>query len=167
MKLVGSILSQQLSIAVAKVMLKRFLALFGGKEPSADQILQLPVETIKAIGISARKAEYIHNVAQFVHDHKLTDKKLDKMEDEDIIDTLIQIKGVGRWTVEMLLIFGLGRPDVFALDDLGVQKGVQKMYQLEHLKGKELKAKMLEISQKWSPYRSYACLYLWNFQGWE
>lgn len=167
MKLVGSILSQQLSIQVAKVMLKRFIELFGGKEPSAAQILRVPIPTIKAIGISQRKAEYIHNVAQFVVDHKLTDKKLEKMEDEDIIDTLIQIKGVGRWTVEMLLIFGLGREDVFALDDLGVQKGVQKMYKLEHLKGKELKAKMIEISQKWSPYRSYACLYLWNFQGWD
>ncbi|MBA2403213.1 MAG: DNA-3-methyladenine glycosylase 2 family protein [Bdellovibrionales bacterium] len=167
MKLVASILSQQLSIIVAKVMLKRFLALFGGKEPSAAQILAIPVETIKAIGISQNKANYIHNVAQFVFDHKLTDKKLDKMPDEDIIDTLIQIKGVGRWTVEMLLIFGLAREDVFALDDLGVQKGVQKMYKLEHLKGKELKAKMLEVSQRWSPYRSYACLYLWNFQGWE
>lgn len=167
LKLVGSILSQQLSIQVAKVMLKRFLELFGGKEPTAQQILTVPLSTIKAIGISQRKAEYIHNVAQFVVDYKLTDKKLEKMADEDIIDTLIQIKGVGRWTVEMLLIFGLGREDVFALDDLGVQKGVQKMYHLEHLRGKELKAKMLEISQKWSPYRSYACLYLWNFQGWD
>lgn len=167
MKLVGSILSQQLSIVVAKVMLKRFMELFEGKEPNADMILKIPQTKIKAIGISRRKAEYIHNVAQFIHDHKLTDKKLAKMEDEDIIDTLIQIKGVGRWTVEMLLIFALGREDVFALDDLGIQKGLQKMYELEHLQGKELKVKMLEISQKWSPYRSYACLYLWNFQGWD
>lgn len=167
MKLVTSILSQQLSIKVAKVMLKRFLELFEGKDPSAEQILKIPVEKIKAIGISQQKANYIHNVAQFVVDHKITDKKLDKLHDEEIIELLTEIKGVGRWTVEMLLIFALGREDVFALDDLGVQKGVQKMYGLEHLKGKELKNKMLEVSQKWSPYRSYACLYLWNFQGWE
>lgn len=167
LKLVGSILSQQLSVAVAKVMMKRFRDLFDGKEPTAEMILKVPEQTIKAIGISQRKAEYILNVAQFVHDHKLTDKKLAKMSDEDIIDTLVQIKGVGRWTVEMLLIFGLSREDVFALDDLGIQKGVQKMYKLEHLSGKELKARMYEISLKWSPYRSYACLYLWNFKGWD
>ncbi len=167
MSLVASILSQQLSILVAKVMLKRFIELFHGKQPNASQILAVPLPTIKAIGISQRKAEYIHNVAQFVCDHKLTEKKLAGMSDEDIIDTLVQINGVGRWTVEMLLIFGLGREDVFALDDLGVQKGVQKMYGLEHLKGRELKEKMHEISLKWSPYRSYACLYLWNFQGWD
>lgn len=165
LKLVGSILSQQLSTTVAKVMLKRFRDLFGGKDPTPTQILEIPVAKIRAIGISQNKANYIHNVAQFVVEHKITDKKLDKMSNEEIIATLTQIKGVGQWTVEMLLIFGLKREDVFALDDLGIQKGVQKMYKLEHLKGKELKARMLEISQKWAPYRSYACLYLWNFKG--
>ena len=84
------------------------------------------------------------------------------MDEEVIIDTLIQIKGVGRWTVEILLIFGLVREDVFALDDYGIQKAIQKLHQLEHLKGKELKAKMLEVSERWSPYRSYASLYLWR-----
>lgn len=165
LKLVSSILSQQLSVKVAKVMLVRFLELFDGKEPNAKLILEIPLPVIKAIGISQKKAEYIHNVAQFVHENKLTEKKLSKLSDDEIIETLVQIKGVGRWTVEMLLIFGLGREDVFAIDDLGVQKGVQGLYHLEHLKGKELKAKMLEISMKWSPYRTYACLYLWNYQG--
>lgn len=162
LKLVGSILSQQLSTKVAQVMYQRFLELFGGKPPSPANILSISVERIKAIGISQQKAQYIHNVAQFVVEHKLTDKKLEKMDDEDIIDTLIQIKGVGRWTVEMLLIFGLGREDVFALDDYGIQKAMQKLYKLEKLKGKELKAKMLEASARWSPYRSYASLYLWR-----
>jgi DNA-3-methyladenine glycosylase II len=165
MQLVSSILAQQLSTQVARVMHKRFLELFDGKVPSAQKILKLSVAKIKAIGISQKKAEYIQHVAQFMVEHKLTDRQLMQMEDEDIIDTLIQIKGVGRWTVEMLLIFGLGREDVFALDDLGVQKGVQRMYKLEQLKGRKLKERMLEISLKWSPYRSYACLYLWNYQG--
>lgn len=162
MKLVASILSQQLSIKVAKVMHERFLLLFGGKEPKADAILKISVEQIRAIGISQNKANYIHNVAQFVVEHKITDKKLHKLSNEEIIELLIQIKGVGRWTVEMLLIFTLGRQDVFAVDDLGIQKAIQKMHKLEHLRGKELKAKMIEISQKWSPYKSYACLYLWK-----
>jgi DNA-3-methyladenine glycosylase II len=164
MRLVGSILSQQLSTTVAKIMFKRFLELFGGKEPSAKKILTIPVETIKAIGISQQKANYIHHVAEFIVEHKITDKKLDKMTDDEIIELLTQIKGVGRWTVEMLLMFSLGREDIFAVDDLGIQKGFQKLHKLEHLKGKELKLKMHELSQRWSPYRSFACLYLWKFQ---
>lgn len=164
MRLVVSIMGQQLSTTVAKVMVGRFLDLFGGKEPSAKKILSIPVETIKAIGISQQKANYIHNVASFISDKKITDKKLDKMTDEEIIELLTQIKGVGRWTVEMLLMFSLGREDVFAVDDLGIQKGFQKLHKLEHLSGKELKAKMHELSKRWSPYRSYASLYLWKFQ---
>jgi DNA-3-methyladenine glycosylase II len=167
LKLVGSILSQQISIKVAKILLQRFLALYPGKEPTARKILATPLDKLKGIGISQRKAEYIHHVAEFFVAHKLNDKKLELMTDEEIIELLTQIKGVGRWTVEMLLIFALGREDVFAIDDLGVVKGVQKMYQLHHLEGRELRKKILKISQKWSPYRTYACLYLWNFQGWE
>jgi DNA-3-methyladenine glycosylase II len=162
MKLVSSILSQQLSTKVAKVMHERFILLFGGKEPKPEEILKVSVDKIRAIGISQNKANYIHNVAQFVVEHKITDRKLHKLSDEEVIDLLIQIKGVGRWTVEMLLIFALGREDVFAVDDLGIQKAIQKMHKLEHLSGKDLKAKMVEVSQKWSPYRSYACLYLWK-----
>lgn len=164
LRLVASILSQQLSTKVARVMYQRFLDLFGGKEPTPKQILEVPVEKIRAIGISQSKANYIHNVSQFIVEHKITDKKLHKMTDGEIIALLTQIKGVGRWTVEMLLMFSLGREDVFAVDDLGIQKGMQKLHKLDHLKGKELKARMVELSERWSPYRSYACLYLWKFQ---
>lgn len=169
LRLVSSILSQQLSTVVAKVMYERFLELFGGKEPSAQEILEVPVEKIQAIGISRQKAGYIHNVAEFVVQHKITDRKLHKMSDEEIIERLSEIKGVGRWTVEMILIFTLGREDVFAVDDLGIQKGMQKLFpKLQNLKGKELKAEMMRLSERWSPYRSYASLYLWNYQGiWE
>lgn len=167
MSLVTSILSQQLSIKVAKVMNNRFLALFGGKAPSAARILQMPNEKIKAIGISQSKANYIHNVAQFMHEHKITAAKLAKMSDEEIIDQLSQIKGVGRWTVEMLLIFALGREDVFAVDDLGVQKGMIELFDLGDLRKKDLRVKMLELSRRWSPYRSYVCLHLWKFSGFK
>ena len=85
------------------------------------------------------------------------------MSDEEIIKLLIQMKGIGRWTAEMILIFALAREDVFSIDDLGIQKGMQKLHQLEHLSGKELKQRMKEISEKWSPYRSDACLYLWRY----
>ena len=162
MRLVSSILAQQLSTKVAEIMNERFLEIFNGREPKADEILKVPLIQIRSIGISENKAIYIHHVAEFFVNHKLTDKKIHKMSDDEIIKLLIQIKGVGRWTVEMLLIFALGREDVFAVDDLGIQKGMQKLHQLEHLTGKELKQRMKDISDKWSPYRSYACLYLWR-----
>ena len=167
MSLVWSIMSQQLSIQVAKVMHARFLELFDGKMPSTEEILEMPVEKIKAIGISQSKANYIHNVAEFISTRKITAAKLQKMTDEEVIDLLTQIKGVGRWTVEMLLIFGLGREDVFAVDDLGVQKGMIEIFKLHDLSKKELRLKMMKLSERWSPYRSYVCLHMWKFSGFK
>lgn len=160
-------MSQQLSIQVAKVMHARFLELFGGKFPSPEEILALPVDQIKAIGISQSKANYIHNVAEFISTRKITLRKLDKMTDKEVIDLLTEIKGVGRWTVEMLLIFGLGREDVFAVDDLGIQKAMIEIFKLHDLSKKELRIKMLKLSERWSPYRSYVCLYFWKFSGFK
>jgi len=167
MSLVWSIMSQQLSIQVAKVMHDRFLNLFDGKFPKPEEILAMPVAEIKAIGVSQSKANYIHNVAQFCFDHKVTPAKLNKMTDEEIIEFLTEIKGVGRWTVEMLLIFGLGREDVFAVDDLGVQKGMIEIFKLHDLSKKELREKMMTLSKHWSPYRSYVCLHMWKFSGFK
>ena len=162
MRLVSSILAQQLSTKVAEMMNQRFLEIFKGREPKAHEILKVPLLQIRSIGISENKAKSIHHVAEFFIQNKLTDKKIHKMSDEEIIKLLIQIKGVGSWTAEMILIFALAREDVFSLDDLGIQKGMQKLHRLEHLSGKELKQRMKDISEKWSPYRSYACLYLWR-----
>lgn len=167
MSLVWSILGQQLSIQVAKVMHGRFIELFGGKMPTAEQILKMPNATIKAIGISQQKAKYIHNVAEFISTRKITFAKLQKMTDEEVIDLLTEIKGVGRWTVEMLLIFGLGRQDVFAVDDLGIQKGMIELFKLHDLPKKELRIKMMELSKRWSPYRTYVCLHMWKFSGFK
>jgi DNA-3-methyladenine glycosylase II len=167
MSLVWSILSQQLSIKVAKVMHQRFLELFNNKIPGPEAILNLSQKDIKAIGISERKASYIHNVAEFISTHKITPAKLSKMSDDEIIELLVQIKGVGRWTVEMLLIFGLGREDVFAVDDLGVQKAMIELFELQELDKKELRSEMNRISSRWSPYRSYVCLYMWKFSGFK
>lgn len=167
MSLVWSIMSQQLSIQVAKVMHGRFLALYGGKFPSAKTIRATPVERIRAIGISQSKANYIHNVAEFVDTKKITVAKLDKMSDEEVIELLTQIKGVGRWTVEMLLIFGLKREDVFAVDDLGIQKAMIQLFKLQDLDKKTLRIKMEKLSHRWSPYRSYICLHMWRFSGFK
>ena len=90
--------------------------------------------------------------------------QLQKMSDEEVTQHLIQIKGVGRWTTEMILMFALGREDVFAIDDLGVQNGMIKLYKLDATNKKQLKEDMLRISKRWSPYRTYACIHLWRWQ---
>ncbi len=163
-RIMASIMSQQLSTKVAKVIFHRFLDLYNAKEPKPQQVLDTPATTLRAIGLSNAKVSYVHNVAAFCIEHKITDKKLLAMSNEDIIKLLVQIKGIGQWSVEMLLMFTLGREDVFAVDDLGIQQAMIKLYKLDPSNKKEMKEKMLKISSKWSPYRTYACLHLW---GWK
>lgn len=156
-------MSQQLSTHVAKVIFERFLALYKGKEPKPQQVLDTPAETLRSIGLSNAKVSYVHNVAAFCIEHKITDKKLLSMSNEEIIELLVQIKGIGQWSVEMLLMFALGREDVFAVDDLGIQQAMTKLYKLDPTDKKGMKLKMIRLSQKWSPYRTYACLHLWRW----
>jgi DNA-3-methyladenine glycosylase II len=164
LRLCASIMSQQLSTKVAKVIFHRFLDLYNGKEPAPQEIAATPFETLRAIGLSNSKTQYVLNVAQFAIDQKLDDKKLRKMSNEDIIALLTQIKGVGRWTVEMLLMFTLGREDVFAVDDYGIQVAMKKLYKLDDTNKKEFKEKLQTIAERWSPYRTYACLHLWQWK---
>jgi DNA-3-methyladenine glycosylase II len=162
--LCASIMSQQLSTKVADVIYQRFLNLYGGKEPKPQQILDTPSETLRGIGLSNAKVSYVKNVAQFELDHGMDYKKLGKMENEEVIVYLTTIKGVGRWTVEMLLMFALGREDVFAIDDLGVQNAMIGLYKLDRTDKKKFREDLLRISQKWSPYRTYACVHLWRWK---
>ena len=164
LRLCSSILSQQLSTTVAKVLFKRFLELYNGKEPTTKQILETPAETFRNIGFSNAKASYVHNVCRFFIENKITDAQLHKMSDEEVIELLTQIKGVGKWTVEMILMFTLGREDVFAMDDLGLKQSVIKLYNIKETDKKILYQKIEKISLKWSPYRTYASRYLWNWK---
>lgn len=164
LRLCASIMSQQLSTKVAAVIFKRFLELYDGKEPTPQQIVETPFETLRAIGLSNAKTLYVLNVAHFAIEHKLDDKKFKKMSNEEVIELLTQIKGVGKWTVEMLLMFTLGREDVFAIDDYGIQTAIKKLYKLDDTNKKEFRQNMLKLSQKWSPYRTYACLHLWQWK---
>ena len=157
-------MSQQLSTKVADVIHKRFLALYEGKEPSMQEILDTPFDKLRAIGLSNAKTNYVHNVAKFFIEEKISNKKLHTMSNEEIITLLTKIKGVGQWTVEMLLMFTLGREDILALDDLGIQQAMAKLYKLHKLDKKQLREKMIKISLKWSPYRTHACLYLWRWK---
>jgi DNA-3-methyladenine glycosylase II len=162
--LCASIMSQQLSTKVADVIYKRFIALYEGKEPLPQQILDTPFEQLRGIGLSNAKVSYVKNVAQFELDKGMDAKKLAKMSNEEVITYLTEIKGVGRWTVEMLLMFALGREDVFAVDDLGIQNAMIHLYKLDKTDKKQLREKMLKVSAKWSPYRTYACVHLWRWK---
>ena len=131
-RLIASIISQQLSTKVAKIIFDRFLNLYNGKEPTCEQVLATDATLLRSIGLSNSKVAYVQNVAQFFLDQKITDKQLYKMQPEEVIELLTQIKGVGRWTVEMLLMFSLGHENVFAVDDLGIQQAMIKLYKIKY-----------------------------------
>ena len=162
--LCASIMSQQLNTKVAEVIYKRFLNLYPDTQPTLQMVTDTPFEILRGVGLSNAKTNYVKNVCTFFIDEKITDARLDKMSNEEIINYLSQIKGVGQWTVEMILMFTLGREDIFALDDLGIQQSMAKLYNLDTSNKKMLKEKMLYHSAKWKPYRTYACRYLW---GWK
>jgi len=162
--LCGSIMSQQLSTKVADVIHKRFLNLYNTATPTPEQILATPFEILRGIGLSNAKTNYVHNVARFAIEKGIDHTHLNKLSNEEVIEYLTQIKGVGRWTTEMLLMFTLGREDVFAIDDLGIQNAMIKLYKLDKSDKKKLKEDMLRISRKWSPYRTYACIHLWHWK---
>ena len=163
-RLIASIVSQQLSTKVAAIIFKRFLDIYKGKEPGMQAIIDTPFDILRGIGLSNSKVNYVQNVAQFFISQKITDKQLYAMEPEAVIELLTQIKGVGRWTVEMLLMFTLGHEDVFAVDDLGIQQAMIRLYKIKYTNKKELQTKMLKRSLAWAPYRTYACLHLWNWK---
>jgi DNA-3-methyladenine glycosylase II len=158
-----SIMSQQLSTKVASIIRKRFIDLYGG-EPTAGQIVETAFEKLRAIGLSNAKVNYVQNVARFEMEKGMGHQKLSRMSNEEVIEYLTQIKGVGRWTTEMLLMFALCREDIFALDDLGLQQAVIKLYDLKHRKKKIMLNRILKISEQWSPYRTYASMYLWRWK---
>jgi DNA-3-methyladenine glycosylase II len=162
--LIASIMSQQLSTKVAHTIRQRFLDLFSGQPPTPEQILNTPPATLRAIGLSNSKVGYVLNVARFAVEEGLDLQNLDQMDNEAVITYLTGIKGVGRWTAEMLLMFGLGREDVFAIDDWGIQNAMISIYKLDREDKKTFREKMLRISAKWSPYRTYACMYLWRYK---
>ncbi len=167
LRLMRSIMGQQLSTKVAAVIYDRFIALYKGKEPKPEQVLQTKFEDLRAIGLSNAKVNYVQNVAQFCIDNKITDTYLAKHSNDEIIEKLTQIKGVGKWTVEMLLMFSLGREDVFSVDDLGIQQAMCKLYYINPENKKAMKLEMQEIAKAWQPYQTFACLHLWAWKDGE
>ncbi|HET8706700.1 MAG TPA: methylated-DNA--[protein]-cysteine S-methyltransferase, partial [Pseudomonadales bacterium] len=161
--LTEAIVSQQLATKVAATILARVNSLIQiDGVTSAERILQLPEQTLRGAGLSQMKVSFLKDLAAHYSDGKLSPlDKLQKMSDEQIIKEFTQIKGVGRWTVEMFLIFNLGRADVFPVLDFGVRKGVAKLYGLKEMPSPK---EMLALGENWRPYRSVASLYLWRYQ---
>lgn len=165
--LMRAIAGQQLSVKAAETIWERFLKLFKSGYPDPKTVLKMDVEKMRGAGLSYQKAGYLKNIAQFSIDETLEHEHLKDKEDEELIEYLVQIKGVGKWTVEMLLMFALGRKDVFPKDDLGIQNGMRSLYKIETDNKKELHLKMEKIAEKWRPYRSIACLYIWRHKDGE
>lgn len=160
-ELISSIMGQQLSGKAADAIRKKFLAYYNNSTPAPQVLVQATLEELRPLGLSGQKAGYIKNVAQFWIDNSLEQTNWLEMDEDAIIELLTQIKGVGKWTVEMVLIFDLGRDDVFPVDDLGVVKGMELLYK-KRIKAKGFKKWALRQSAKWSPYRSWGSRLMWK-----
>lgn len=161
--LTRSIVSQQLSVKAADTIYQRFLALFPGKYPSPRTLLKKSEEELRRVGLSRSKAQYVQNVATFALAEKWKTKDWDTLNDEEVMEYLCQIKGVGPWTAKMILLFSLQRPDVFPIKDLVIYQSMIQLYELNP-KSKRLDKNLQQIAEKWQPYRSYACRYLWAWR---
>ena len=159
--LLSSIVSQQLSTKVVKIIWNRFSDLFVDSYPDAESLLAKEHEVLRGIGLSNNKARYVKNVAEFYLENNMSFDYLQAKSDDEIIEYLTQIKGVGKWTVQMILMFPMDRPNVFPLDDLGIQNSMKNLYEID-LEKKELKMRMNEIATNWDPYKTLASKYLWK-----
>ena len=159
--LVSAIISQQISTAAARTIRDRLTSRFTDELLTAQGIMALTEEEMRTVGLSRQKISYITNIATHFDESGLSEEDYHHMEDEEIINDLTEIKGVGRWTVEMILMHTFRRPDVFPEADLGIQNAMIELYKIEG-KGKVLRSAMREIAEPWRPYRSYGTWALWN-----
>lgn len=158
--LVGSIISQQISTAAARTIRTRLEESLKPDRVRPEALAKLSVDSLRAVGVSRQKATYILDLATKCHDGRVPLSRMGRMSDERIIDELTQVKGIGRWSAQMFLIFALRRLDVFPHDDLGVRTAIRRLYGFEAL---PTKSECLEIGQRWSPYSSVASWYCWRF----
>jgi DNA-3-methyladenine glycosylase II len=152
---------QQLSVESAKKIRERFTNLFDKQYPSAPKILSTDKKTLRESGLSKQKTQYIINVADFSLKNDLSFMYLKTKTDDEIIDYLTQINGIGEWTVQMVLMFPMDRPNVFPVVDVGIQNKMKGWYDI-NVEEKELKAKLISIADNWDPYKTLACKYLWK-----
>jgi DNA-3-methyladenine glycosylase II len=155
--LIRAIVGQQLSAKAAATIFSRFEALFDAF-PTPPQVLAVPDDRLRGVGLSSQKLGYLRDLCRRIVEGELPLDVLDRMDDEAVIEKLTQVKGIGRWTAEMFLIFRLQRPDVLPVGDLGIVRAVQRAYKLRKAPSPD---RLTRIGEVWRPYRSVACWYLW------
>jgi DNA-3-methyladenine glycosylase II len=156
--LIDAIVSQQLSVKAAASIMNRFLALFPEGKPEPAAVLGMSEDELRAVGLSRPKVRYLHGIADAIINDEIDLTAIAGYQDEDFIEAITALKGVGRWTAEMLLIFSLGRRDVFSVGDLGLRNAVARAYGVERDDHEAIEA----IAERWRPYRSLACHFLWK-----
>jgi DNA-3-methyladenine glycosylase II len=156
--LIGYIISQQLSEKAAKTIKGRFFSKLEGKV-TPDKILEIDKEVFYTCGISKAKTKYIVNIAEAFINKKYRFTNIAKLKNNEVIDILTEIKGVGQWTAEMFLMFSLKRLDVFPINDVGIKRSIMKNYNVRKISNEK---KLLSVSKKWGKYQTIACLYLWK-----
>lgn len=157
--LLRAIVGQQLSTKAARTIYLRVLDLFGGTTPSPEQLLEADEGNLRGCGLSGRKTEYVRDLARHVLSGELELDRLGELEDEQVIEEIVAVRGLGRWTAEMFLLFHLQRPDVLSGGDLGIRKAIQIEYGLEEM---PTPTRVVGLGERWRPYRSLASLYLWE-----
>jgi len=158
--LIKSIVSQQISTTAASAIYNRFKTLFNGDHfPNPKNVLAVKDEKLMSVGLSRQKIKYIKDLSNKWDQIEIKLSNIKLMTDQEIRDILLDVKGIGQWTVDMFLIFSLARPDVFPAGDLVIQKGYAKLYNMINLPNKN---EMLKGAERWKPYRTLACLYLWD-----
>jgi DNA-3-methyladenine glycosylase II len=157
--LLRAIVGQQLSTKAAATIHGRVLDLFDGRDPAPEELLEADVADLRACGLSGRKVEYIQDLARHVVSGELELDRLDKLSDEEVIEEIVAVRGLGRWSAEMFLMFHLERPDVFSGGDLGLRKAIQISRGMEEM---PTPAEAVEIAERWSPQRTLASVYLWE-----
>lgn len=157
--MVGAIVGQQLSTSAARTIRGRVEQLGGSGFPTPGEMLEMDEETLRGCGLSRAKLSYVRDLAGRFHDGQIDPERIATLGDEEVIEELTQVKGIGRWTAEMVLLFSLGRPDVLAVDDLGIRNAVQRAYGLDDRPDRRT---LQIIGASWSPWRSFASLYLWR-----
>jgi DNA-3-methyladenine glycosylase II len=162
--LVQAILHQQLALKAAQSITRRFRQLYApgdGRIPTPEELLRTPRSRLRAAGVSPQKMRYLRDLAAHAANGRLPLARLGRMSDEQVIEALTEVKGIGRWTAEMFLIFSLHRPDVWAVDDLGLQLAVKNLYRLRRHPSE---AKMRALAEPWRPWRTVASWYIWQWR---
>lgn len=160
--LLSSIIGQQLSVKAAATIRQRFMHLYGDTMPTSEQLLASDTEDLRGVGLSRPKIAYMRDLADHIHDGRISFDAIDDLDNDTIIKTLTDVKGIGEWTVHMFLMFAMGRSDVLAHGDLGIRNAAMGLYGLDHA---PTPAELQAIADQyhWQPYASFACWYLWRF----